>query len=282
MHSILHHRACILISEGHFIEYVCCWEFVCELSEILFSLCSLCLWEWDEWPSPKGSGSLSFPSLHSLLMWLHSMFDLSLSSLFFIYSSFRYHHRHWLWFILFTSPICFFSYTNLFQVWYFPCIILLYLIISLICLIVSLLILCSHWAPSSPWLTSFSIHVVFYTWGHEFFIVGYLGLVSLCFYYLINLACVTSRVLRPPETMGSDVVFDSPYLDKYLRFGWYLDIFMLLLLGDVSLTFGPNSVVDMDDRDCTFDDGWYDVVWFFWSTTHQVSYWGIFCFDWDL
>ena len=39
--------------------------------------------EWDEWLSPKGSGSLSLPSLHSLLMWLHSMFDLSWSSLFF-------------------------------------------------------------------------------------------------------------------------------------------------------------------------------------------------------
>ena len=36
VHSILHHWACILISEGHFIEYVCCWEFVYELSEILF------------------------------------------------------------------------------------------------------------------------------------------------------------------------------------------------------------------------------------------------------
>ena len=36
VHSILHHWVCILISEGHFIEYVCCWEFACELSEILF------------------------------------------------------------------------------------------------------------------------------------------------------------------------------------------------------------------------------------------------------
>ena len=31
MHSILHHWACILIFEGHFIEYVCWWKFVCEL-----------------------------------------------------------------------------------------------------------------------------------------------------------------------------------------------------------------------------------------------------------
>ena len=35
MHSILRHWARILISRGHFIEYAYCWEFVCELSEIL-------------------------------------------------------------------------------------------------------------------------------------------------------------------------------------------------------------------------------------------------------
>ena len=37
------------------------------------------LWEWDEWHSRRDSESLSFPSLRSLLMWLHSMFDLSWS-----------------------------------------------------------------------------------------------------------------------------------------------------------------------------------------------------------
>ena len=64
------------------------------------------LWEWDEWPSPRDSRSLSFPSLHSLLMWLHSMFDLSWSSLLFVYSLFRSHLHHCLWFILFASPPC--------------------------------------------------------------------------------------------------------------------------------------------------------------------------------
>ena len=63
--------------------------------------------------------------------------------------------------------------------------------------------------------------------------------------------------------MESDVVFDNPYLDRYLGFGWYLDIIMLLFLGNVSLMFGPNLVVDMDDWDYTFDDEWSDVVWFF-------------------
>ena len=42
VHSILHRWVCILIFEGHFIEYDCWWEFVCELSEIVFTLYSLC------------------------------------------------------------------------------------------------------------------------------------------------------------------------------------------------------------------------------------------------
>ena len=62
--------------------------------------------------------------------------------------------------------------------------------------------------------------------------------------------------------MRSDVVFYSPYLDKCLRFGWYLDIIMLLFLGDVSLMFGLDSVVHMDDRDYPFDDRWLDVTRF--------------------
>ena len=107
VHSILHHWACILILEGCFIKYVCWWEFVCGLSDILF-LCIHFITSfvrgWDEWHSSRGSGSLSFSSLHSLLMWLHSMFDLSWSSFLFICSSFRHHPRHCFWFILFTSP----------------------------------------------------------------------------------------------------------------------------------------------------------------------------------
>ena len=62
--------------------------------------------------------------------------------------------------------------------------------------------------------------------------------------------------------MGLDVVFDNPYLDKCLRFGWYLDVIMLFLLGDASLMFEFDLTVDMDDWDHTFNDGWFDVVWF--------------------
>ena len=88
-----------------FIEYVRYWEFVCELFEIpCYLYCfviSIC--ERNEWPSPKDSDSLSFPSLHSLLMLLHSMFDLSRSPPFFTYSLFRCHCYHCLWFFSSTS-----------------------------------------------------------------------------------------------------------------------------------------------------------------------------------
>ena len=43
--------------------------------------------------------------------------------------------------------------------------------------------------------------------------------------------------------MGSDVVFDSLYLDRWLRSGWHLDIVMLLLLGVTSLMCRTDSVV---------------------------------------
>ena len=87
--------------------------FVIESSHVSFLRSSfLCfhfvidLWEWDEWPSPRDFRSLSFLSLYSLLMWLHSTFDFRWSSLFFVYLLFRYHPRHCLWFILFASPPC--------------------------------------------------------------------------------------------------------------------------------------------------------------------------------
>ena len=109
VHSIIHHWACILITD-----------------------------------SLRGSRSLSFPSLHSLLVWLHSMFDLSLSSLFFLYSLFRYHPRYCFWFILFVSPPCSFltvtysRFTTLFTLFLY--ILLLVQFVSFI----SSLILYSH------------------------------------------------------------------------------------------------------------------------------------------
>ena len=143
-------------------------------------------------------------------MWLHFMFDLSWSPPFFIYSLFHCHLRHCLWFIPSASLPLFFSYTDLFQIWYFPFIVPAYLTISLICLIVLLLILCSHWAPLGPWLTKFSIHVAFYTWGHGFLFIGYLGLVSLHFYHyhpsLRYVPCLETT-LRLWDQMSSSTTF---------------------------------------------------------------------------
>ena len=90
-----------------FIEYVRYWESVCELSEIpCYLYCfvtSIC--ERDEWPSSKDSKSLSFPSLYSLLMWLHFMIDLSRSPPLFTYSLFRCRFYRCLWFISFPSHL---------------------------------------------------------------------------------------------------------------------------------------------------------------------------------
>ena len=49
VNSILHHWACILISEGHFIEYFCWWELVFEFFETLSFLYSFChiFLEWE-------------------------------------------------------------------------------------------------------------------------------------------------------------------------------------------------------------------------------------------
>ena len=87
VHSILHYWVCILMFESHLIEYVCLWEFVCELSKALHFLYSFCrvFWEWGEWLSLRSSVSWSFPSFHSLTMWLNFMLDLSRSPLLFVF-----------------------------------------------------------------------------------------------------------------------------------------------------------------------------------------------------
>ena len=57
--------------------------------------------------------------------------------------------------------------------------------------------------------------------------------------------------------MRSDVVFDSLYLDRCLRSGWYLDIIMLLLLGVVYLMFRSDSAVFGLPGSCT----WWWMIW---------------------
>ena len=174
VHSILHCWACMLIFEGHCIEYVCWWEFVCELPETLHSLYSfrLMFWERDEWPSPRDSESLFYPSLRSLLMWFHSMSDLSWLLLLFVFfasasSSFLLliHHPH-------LTPCHSLTSLLLFPVWHFTCIILTHPAIRSFFFITLLLTSRSCWAHSGPWLMSFSVHIAFYTWGHEFWSLG--------------------------------------------------------------------------------------------------------------
>ena len=158
-------------------------------------------WEWNGWHFLKSSKSLSIPSLHSLMMWLHFMLDLSESSLIFVFFASPSFSLSLLIHLL-RFTLCPFLTTTHFQVCYSLCIIITHLIISLIFFIASLLLSYSHWAPSGPWLTRFSVHVALNTWGHGFFIIGYLNLVSLHFYHPITLAYVTSRILRPPWGHG--------------------------------------------------------------------------------
>ena len=104
------------------------------LSHIHFAISFL---KWDEWYSLRGSRSLSLPSLHSLLMRLHFMFDLSWSLLLFVCSLFRYHPYYCFWFILFVSSHCYFltvtyskfdtlrhSYTSQYQFVFLHCLII--------------------------------------------------------------------------------------------------------------------------------------------------------------
>ena len=112
--------------------------------------------EWDEWSSPRGFGLLSLPLLHSLLIWLHSTFDLSWSSLFFIYSLFLYHPHYCFQFIIFVSPSCpclivtYSRFATLFASFFFT-----YLIINSICFIFLLIDNIFTLGTLGPWLTSF-------------------------------------------------------------------------------------------------------------------------------
>ena len=107
VHSNLHHWACILIFDGHFIEYVCWWEFVCEFSEILFFLCIHFVMYFESEMSAILLGVLGHcPFLH----YIHCRCDFTscwiwadhISSLYYL----LHHHSHFcFWFIIFVSPL---------------------------------------------------------------------------------------------------------------------------------------------------------------------------------
>ena len=72
VYSVILHWVCLLAIESYHFLVNCLREFVCELwrgSHLLvsISLCILCV--RDEWPFPRDSGSLSFSSLHTLVIW---------------------------------------------------------------------------------------------------------------------------------------------------------------------------------------------------------------------
>ena len=159
-------------------------------------------WERDEWPSLRSSGSLSIPSLCSLLTWPPFIFDLSRSSLvlvFYASSSSSFHF----YFIIFIPPLIPFLQWPHFRVRYPLRTIIIHLVMSSIflhCIII---------------VTMFTVGI-FRSMAHDIFytccilymrawvlIIGYLGLVSLHFYHPIALAFVTSWVLRPP--WGHDI-----------------------------------------------------------------------------
>ena len=201
---IFYHWVCISMFEGHLIEYVCWWEFVCELSEtfhVLYS--SYCIfWERDEWPSLRSSGPLSFPSLRSLLIWLHSMSDLSWSLLLFMLfvlslSSFSLliHYFH------FTS-YSFLTATHLrFDTLFASSLHITISSFCFICLLINIIFKLG--------ILRSMAHGIYYTCcisyvGAWVLIIGYLSLVFLHFYYPITLPYVMSRVLRPP--WGHDIM----------------------------------------------------------------------------
>ena len=79
--------------------------------------------------------------------------------------------------------------------------------------------------------------------------------------------------------MGSNVVFDSLYLDRCLRSGWHLDIAMLLLLGVASLMCRTDSVVF--GLPGSWVRRWIDLVSHdFWPIVPLVPHCGISHFVW--
>ena len=175
------------------------------------------IWEWDEWPSLRNSRSFSFPSLHSLLMWLHFMFDLGRSPPFFTYSLFRCHF----FFVACDSSrslhVLFSSYSNPSRVRYSLRIIITHITISsfcFICLLIDIIFMLGilksmthgiHYTCCISYMRAW----VFYHWVFEPSFPSFLSP-----YHPITLAYVTSRVLRRPWGHGIKCRFRQPLLGQ--------------------------------------------------------------------
>ena len=126
-------------------------------------------------------------------------------------------------------------------------------------------------------------HELFYTCcilhmgGHRFFIIGYLGLVSLHFYYHITLAYITSHVLRAPWGHEIRCHIRQPLL------GQVFEIWLIFRYHHAS-SYGRR----LFDVWTWFRYGWLGLhIWWWmircclivWSTIHLMPYWGIFFFQ---
>ena len=113
-------------------------------------------------------------------------------------------------------------------------------------------------------------------------IIGYLTLVSLHFYYLITLAYVMSRVLRPPWGHGIRYRLRQPLLGQvfgiWLIFRYHHAFFSGRHLFDVWIRFSYGF-------GWLGSHIWWWMIWchlIFWHTAHLMPYWGTFRFSWDM
>ena len=98
-----------------------------------------------------------------------------------------------------------------------------------------------------------------------------------------------SCMFIPTCKMYAETMTCSPFLQwflsgasrepsSYARTSWHLDAIMLFHLKGTSWICGYDSVIDSDDQDYIFVDGWFDVIWYSQPVTHSMLYWGIFPF----
>ena len=193
----------------------CLWEFVCELSNALFSLCPsryvFFLWETgDLFP---GALDHCLPH-HYIHQWFNCSPWLDLSKSVLIHFSFDlFFSSHGSSFVLLTLLFVHIDLHSMFDIFHIsflhiPSAVQYSSFFSLSSLIYSSWIIssspiCSYWTSSNMWFMRLSAHIAFYTQGYEILIIGYLSLVSFRFFHPITLAYITSWVLRPP--WGNDI-----------------------------------------------------------------------------
>ena len=138
-----------------------------------------------------------------------------------LYYLFHHHSPFRFWFITLISPLAIFSYHTLF----IPSLTLhvhrsyisRYQIIFLHHLIIDVTFMLGTFGPMAHELSYTYCILYMRAWV---LIIGYLGLVSFHFYYLITLAYVTSHVLRPPWGHGIRCCLRQPLLGQVFEI-WF-------------------------------------------------------------